>query len=115
MQHSLLLAAWVILFAHSVVPHMHEAKDQLQVCATEHHHDSNLLDFLGHVFHFSTGEDHLENYKADSHQLIFNVVSNVEVPRPNEAIYTTFFSGLTLKSQKAKTRYRSLRAPPVYS
>lgn len=66
LQRILLLAAWGILFAHSVVPHAHETATELTTCATSHEHNSSLLEALSHIFHFSTGQDHLEDFSIGS-------------------------------------------------
>ena len=45
LQHTLLFMAWAILFAHSIVPHMHESDEKLEeVCASNHEHEGNLLE-----------------------------------------------------------------------
>jgi hypothetical protein len=116
LQRFLLLSAWAILFAHSIVPHAHEVKAELQICASEHQHDSNLLEMLGHIFHFSTGVEHLEDYNAGSAAVaIYMQEAPIIVRAP-------FFAPLKLAYFAPKThfseshaRYRPLRAPPVYS
>ena len=110
-----LLSAWVILFAHSVVPHAHEAKSELQVCASEHEHDENLLDALGHIFHFSTGLDHLENFSADSAPIVLVAPELLFVTPPVLVAVTPSFSSPTAYFSDVHQRYRPLRAPPVYS
>ncbi len=115
LQRYFLLSAWAILFAHSIVPHAHEAKAELQVCASEHRHTSDLLELLGHIFHFSTGEEHLEDFSAGSAQIVLFVGEAFQlaplvlvVQQPSFLSPKTYFS-------KAHHRYRPLRAPPVYS
>jgi dihydroorotase len=111
----LLLSAWAILFVHSVVPHLHEAKEELTVCAASHEHDEDLLDVLSHIFHFSTGVEHLENFCLESNPTIVAIPADVvggqqDLVSFQDASYTHIspFS-------EEHSRYQSLRAPPVYS
>ncbi len=115
LQRFFLLSAWAILFAHSIVPHAHEAKAELQICASEHQHNSDLLELLGHIFHFSTGEEHLEDFAASNAQIVLFVAEAFQLSPPViVAQKQSFFSSKTYFS-KAHHRYRPLRAPPVYS
>ncbi len=110
----LLFMAWGILFAHSVIPHAHEIDAELTVCTTSHEHDADLLDALSHIFHFSTGEDHLEDYNAGSGQL------HVILPEAQKSLTQVAedkgqIVPIQQEVQKSRYRSRSLRAPPAYS
>lgn len=111
----MLLAAWAILFAHSIVPHNHEAQQELVVCASQHQHDTDLLDFLGHIFHFSTGEDHFEDFSAESMNLVFLLPSSDFIATPFFASLSARYFSPVENIQQTWYRYRSLRAPPAYS
>ena len=116
LQRYILLSAWAILFAHSIVPHAHEVKAELQICASQHQHDSTLLEMLGHIFHFSTGIEHLEDYNAGNTAVILY---------PDEAptfLHLRYFAPVKQANfapkahfSESHARYRPLRAPPVYS
>jgi len=111
-----LLSAWAILFAHSIVPHAHELKAELQICASSHEHDADLLDMLGHIFHFSTGVEHLEDYSTGNSGLTLYIPDStplLTLPYCAES-KSAFFSQKNHFSE-AHVHYRPLRAPPIYS
>jgi hypothetical protein len=115
MQRTFLLTAWAILFAHSVVPHMHDAQTELEVCATENQQESNLLDFLGHIFHFSTGEDHLEEYTAGTQSLKLLMPEQLHAQFAENGCCQPLVLSAAEICLKNHFRYRPLRAPPSYS
>jgi hypothetical protein len=108
----LLLLAWGILFAHSVVPHSHEEKAERDVFTINHEHESSFFDALSHIFHFSTGEDHLEDFsKNNGFQLALfapsfclPIVQFVEVERIAEVVKQL--------QSRAPPLINGLRAPP---
>lgn len=114
-KHLFLYTAWAILFVHSVVPHQHEQQPELLVCASAHTHASDVLDFLGHIFHFSTGQDHLESFNAERIDHIGMlptadaVVFVHQIARGKTPFYTS------QKTKASRYRHSPLRAPPVYS
>lgn len=116
LQRFLLLSAWAILLAHSIVPHAHEVKAELQICASEHQHDSTLLEMLGHIFHFSTGVEHLEDYNGGNAAIVLHleeVPTLVQLPYFAPVKQAHFAPKAHFSESHA--RYRPLRAPPVYS
>lgn len=114
LQRIFLLTAWGILFAHSIVPHNHEDQLELEICTTEQH-NADFLDFLGHIFQFSTGEDHLEEYNPGGQSLTFYVPDGISplpallvVDKPSSLSEVEVYPKKLFKDQP-------LRAPPVYS
>lgn len=110
----MLFAAWGILFAHSVVPHHHTTPHQLlrvEICQQ----DVGVLSFLEHVFHFSTGQDHLEEFNLDQTALVFlaPAQSTAVSAWPALTLKHTFYS--TVKSSASRYRQGLLRAPPALS
>lgn len=115
LQRILLLAAWGILFAHSVVPHAHETDTELTTCATSHEHDSSLLEALSHIFHFSMGQDHLEDFSQGSSPQLALITLPVRIAylEIDQADHTFEIAHQVLSS--APPLVNGLRAPPVHS
>ncbi len=114
-QHMLLYTAWVILFAHSVVPHAHQSDTDSEFCAAANNDDSNILDVLIHLFHFSTGEDHLEDYRSGV-EIVHFLVSNPAISINLQPKTTDFVTEwINSPAENEQVAYSPLRAPPVYS
>lgn len=116
LQRFFLVSAWAILFAHSIVPHAHEIKAEFQICASKHHHNNTLLEMLGHIFHFSTGVEHLEDYNAGNAATLLYLNETPALVHPPYLVLVKqrYFSQKAHFSE-SHARYRPLRAPPVDS
>lgn len=71
MGFAFLFSATVLLFAHNFVPHSHYTTGTGEL-VTSHcpHHEDNLLGLLASVFHLDLGNDHLENLKPATSQVV---------------------------------------------
>jgi hypothetical protein len=112
-QHILLFFAWGILFAHSVVPHTHEnSAERITIYPGEQDFDIGLLDALSHIFHFSTGEDHLEDYAKKSGVLLVVLAAQLELAIIPEIVHQPARYFLESITAHAPPLVNGLRAPP---
>ena len=112
LQQVLVYTAWGILFAHSIVPHAHELDDELKTCVTRHEHDSSLLDTLSHIFHFSTGEDHLEDFSKGTGLQLALVPDRLHVACYDVDLVTQALERTQKPLSKGAPLIYGLRAPP---
>lgn len=54
------------MFGHSVVPHMHHNEHEDQTAHVVEHTEIGFMDYLAQLFHFSSGERHLEDFRANN-------------------------------------------------
>lgn len=66
--------AGLLLFAHSIVPHIHhESETELELCHDES--DGDVLDFLAEMFHNDLGVEHLEHFQLSKSPIIIAVAT----------------------------------------
>ena len=66
-----LFLASAIMMAHNLVPHVHHSGGAGEVIASHcFHEDNSLLGLLESAFHIDLGNEHLENLKPASNQVV---------------------------------------------
>lgn len=112
-----LWAAGLILFAHSVVPHVHHSpKEPLEVCESED--SKSVLDYLASVFHYSTGD--IEHFQIQNGTSITGMAffwglmpEQVQVTLPfQEVVHFIPFTALNLATSDVGIEVQTLRGPP---
>jgi hypothetical protein len=65
-RNSFIFLAWLIMFGHSVVPHMHHNEYGEGVAHQLEKSELGFIDYLTQLFHFSSGERHLEDFRTNN-------------------------------------------------
>jgi hypothetical protein len=98
------------------VPHIHHDEQEpgfSHECAQE---EMSVLDYLSQMFHFSSGERQLEDYRANNGlSAVFLLPKTIELPAfiPFRVTISHFFPDVVI--QETTISAIALRGPPVVS
>jgi dihydroorotase len=65
-RNSFIFLAWLIIFGHSAVPHMHHNDHEDHATHQIEQTEIGFLEYLAQLFHFSSGERHLEDFRTNN-------------------------------------------------
>lgn len=89
--------ALLIILAHNVVPHYHQAYQSATITSSDAHEGNhNLFCFITHMFSVDLGEEHLEDFARPSGD-------DLKIQSPKNLLgvdYTLFYSGLEIFSPR---------------
>lgn len=112
-----LWTAGLILFAHSVVPHVHHSAEE-PVAECEESQPDGLIDALAAIFHFNTGDiEHFQVQKVSSANVLAIQLGDIPSPLclfpPVEEDYQFVpFPPCTLPTNEVWIEVHTLRGPP---
>lgn len=115
-RNSFIFLAWLIMFGHSVVPHMHHNEQEGQIAHVVEQSEIGFMDYLAQLFHFSSGERHLEDFRANNGiSIAFFLPQSFDLPAflPLSEKIIYFIPDFPI--QEIHTSTLALRGPPTAS
>lgn len=117
---TLLWTAGLILFAHSVIPHIHhQVNDSHFTC--EEDQPESVVEYLAEVFHNDLGSDHLEHFEVQKVQLSQSFFSDLYFITESYSLPTDFLQEKSFipcancfhLQDEIGIECMSLRGPPI--